>query len=565
MPVRNQNWYNLQSTRRYPLDDKTTGEDDTGVPIRDDIIVDCHIRYPSSVGQYLFVQGINVTQSLVTVVIGAADGLDDTDCPTVAVVTVEKPAARNVNERLTAFVPGLSGWIAFGPGIDTNFVGRYSTPRQTFIGLRNARPYTPLPVPSLGKDTVAEFLQGIVSIVAESPVTATYHENYTLPKYDPETEETNSLPVQAIVFSTEAPTAQFNPQTFFLAPCSQRPESGTCNKTPLERLNGVEPDCETGNINIVFRGGLNGLPFEECGGIDILTDLGLTEVCNRVPDSEKKRKDDCPCDNDDGVSEYCWPEAEGDLTEQDCTDPNFNSGAPSAENSDEFLVGFTCAELPLCVSFYDCPECDTGAEIQTNDFDIVAGSFRHTETVAPPVCSPPNEDNNNTLSNHDVWLSANTAGLNIALYGTCAGDWAYDKVVATELRLQGGGLKQNGGIVLNYIRVTEAGRCRAKYFAIFLDAGAAELQLYRFDGTLLIKENATPITHVAGTWYRVSAYATGTNGSATITATLQNALTGQVITTLVTTVNNYEIVNGRSGIIANAAATHFNKFEITTL
>lgn len=564
MPIRNQNWYNLQATRRYPLDDKTTGEDDSGVPIRDDIIVDCHIRYPDNVGKYLFIQGINVTPSLVTVVIGAADDLDATNCPTVAAVTVEKPAARNVNEPLTAFVPGLSGWIAFGPGIDTAFVGRYSTPRQTFIGLRNARPYAPLPIPSLGKDTVAEYLQGIVNIVAESPVTATYYQNYTLPKYDPETDETNTLPVQAIVFSTDAPTAQFNPQTFFLAPCSQRPESGTCNKTPLERINGIEPDCETGNINLVFRGGLNGLPFEECGGIDILTDLGLTLVCNRVPDSEKKRKDDCPCENDDGVSEYCWPDIDTDPTNQDCTDPNFNSGAPSPENPEESLIGFQCAELPLCASFNSCQECETGTIVEPNDFLIAAGSFRNASIVAPPVCCPPGE-NDNTLSNHNVWLSANNAGLSIALYKTCAGDWAYDKVVSAELRIKPGGLRQNGGIILNYIRITEFGRCRSKYFAVFVDAAASELQLYRFDGTLLIKESSTPITHVAGNWYRVSAYATGTNGTATITATLENVTTGLPVATLITSVNEYEIVNGRSGIIANAATTYFNKFEITAL
>lgn len=564
MPIRNQNWYNLQATRRYPLDDKTTGEDDTGVPIRDDIIVDCHIRYPDNVGKYLFVQGINVTPSLVTVVIGAADDLEETNCRTVAAVTVEKPAARNVNEPITAFVPGLSGWIVFGPGIDTAFVGRYSTPKQTFIGLRNARPYTPLPIPSLGKDTVSEYLQGIVNIVAESPVTATYHQNYTLPKYDPETDETNALPVQAIVFSTDAPTAQFNPQTFFLAPCSQRPESGTCNKTPLERINGIEPDCETGNINLVFRGGLSGLPFDECGGIDIVTDLGLTLACNRVPDSEKKRKDDCPCESDDGVSEYCWPELDGGTTNQDIDDPNFNSGSPSTNEPGSYLVGFSCADLPLCVSFNSCQECGTEDTVSTGDFVSIAGSFRHAEAVAPPVCCPPGE-NSNTLSSHNVWLSSNNAGLNIALYRTCAGDWAYDKTVSAEMQIRSGGLRQNGGVILNYIRVMEAGRWRSKYFAVLVDAAAAELQLYRFDGTLLIKENSTPITHVAGNWYRVSAYATGTNGTATITAALTNVNTGQSVATLSTSVSNYEVVNGRSGVIANAAATYFNKFEIAEL
>ena len=546
MPIRNQNWYNLQSTRRYPLDDKTTGDDDSGNPIRDDIVVDCHIRYPSSLGQYLFIQGLNVTHSLVGVVIGAAQTLEDTNCPTVAVVTVQKPVNKNVNYSVTPLVAGLSGWITFGSGVDVDFVGRYSTPLQTFIGQRNARPYMPLPVPSLGKDGVAEYLQGIIEIVAESPVIATYHEAYTLPKYDPETDTTNSFPVQAIVFSTEAPTAQFNPQKFFLAPCNERPESGTCKTPPIEKINGVEPNCETGNIDIIFNTPLQGVPFEQCGGLDILTDRGLTASCARVPDSEKKRKDDCPCDNDDGVSEYCWPEL------PDPDDPN----------ACEEFTGSICAPLPVCVSFNNCVECDSNETITTTEFDTVAGSFSHATILAPPICCP---NTGTGLSNHGVWLSTNNASINIALYQSCAGDWAYGKVVSAEVRPRPGGLQQNGGVILNYVRVTEDGRCRTKYFAVLLDSGAAELQLYRFDGSLLIKENAIPVASVVGNWYRVSAYATGSGGTATITANLHNITTNTAVATLTTSVTNYEVINGRSGVIANSSSTYFNKFEIAEL
>jgi hypothetical protein len=543
MPVRNQNWYNLQATRRYPLDDKTTGEDDNGAPIRDDIIVDCHIRYPRSVGQYLFVQGINVTPSLVSVIIGAAETLNDTDCPTVAVVTIEKPAAKNVNEPVKAFVPGLNGWIVFGPGIDTNFAGRYSTPIQTFIQQRNARPYTPLPVPSIGKDAIAEYLQGVVNIVAESPVTATYHAAYALPKYDPITDTTTTVPVQAIVFNTDAPSAQFNPQTFFLAPCSQRPESGTCNKTPLERINGIEPDCETGNINLIFSGGLSGLTFAECGGIDILTRLGLTIVCDRIPDSEKTRKDDCPCTNDDGISEYCWPDNE---PETECFTPDFY-----------------CATLPICESFNDCIECDTGTAARNENFTFLSGQFITSRVDAPPDCCTLHEEPGSNLSKHGVWMSTNSSGLNIALYKSCAGDWAFYRTVYTELRLRTGGLKQNGGVILNYVRVVEDGLCRTKYFAVLVDAANSELQIYRFNGVLLIKENSTPIVHTPGRWYSLSARAVPAgNSDAVIQATLKDITTGAVVAALGGYVYDYEIINGKAGLIANGSTTYFNRFEI---
>ena len=177
MPIRNQNWYNLQSTRRYPLDDKSTGDDDSGNPIRDDIIVDCHIRYPAALGEYLFVQAINITPNLITILFGLAPSLEATSAPTVATITIDKPAERNVNYSITPFMPGISGWVAFGPGIETNFTGRYSTPMQTFIGQRNARPYRELPIPTIGKAGLSAALQGIVNLVAEEPIVATYYEN----------------------------------------------------------------------------------------------------------------------------------------------------------------------------------------------------------------------------------------------------------------------------------------------------------------------------------------------------------------------------------------------------
>jgi hypothetical protein len=535
MPIRNQNWYNLQATRRYPLDDTSTGEDDTGKTIRDDIIVDCHIRYPSTIGEHLFVQAINITPNLITVLFGLAQTLDDTESPTVATITVDKPAERNVNYSITAFVPGISGWVAFGPGIETPFVGRYSTPKQTLIGNRNARPYQPLPIPTIGKVGLLESLQGIVNLIAESPVTATYHENYVVPKYDPETDQINELPVTAIVFSSDAPTAQFNPLTFFLPPCGQRPENGTCPKPPIERINGVDPDCDTGNIDIVFNDGLTGRPFAECGGLDITTDLGLSAACGPDKNDKKTGKDECPCEEPDAVSNYCWPTAIDDI---------FDPAACPEEQ-------FSCPALPFCVSL----------AYEQDALSVTNGSFSVAKTVAPPAsCCDVGEPD---FSNHEVWVASSAAGLNIALYPACAADWAYDKIISTEFRLKTGGLKQNGGVVLNHMRVQENGRCRTKYYAVIFDGSAAELQLYRFDGALLIKENKVSVPNVVGNWYKISAFATESSGSSTISGTLYDMTTGEIVATLTTNTPDYEMVNGRAGIITNSAITQFNRFEIT--
>lgn len=539
MPVRNQNWYNLQSTRRYPLDDKSTGLSDTGELIREDIVVDCHLRFPETIGKYAYVQGLTVTENLITIVFGAAETLTSENNPTIAVASVAKPTAINVSHDITPMMSGVSGWITFGPGIETNFVGRYSTPIQTYVDLRNARAYRPLPIPTLGKVDLNTALSGLVLLTATSPVVASYvDENFVvpeerLPKYDPQTQTTNYEPIKAIIFSTDAPTAAFNPLQEFLGPCGQRPESGTCPKKPIERINGVAPDCENGNINIVATSGLTIRPFAECGGADITTPLGLTEACRQDPKSERKRKDECPCDtnDNDNIENYCWPPF----------DPNraavcFDPGEPAPP-------------LPICTSFSPCHEAL---------FEIVSGSFSPREANAPPVCCPVGSG----FSDHDIYAAQSLGTMNIALLRGSASDWAFNHTISVEVQPRGGGSRQNGGVIANYLRVTENGRCKTKYIAALVDVSGNELQIYRYNGAVLIKENALAIVADPTHWYRVSVIATAAGTSTTINATLYDITAAVQIGSLSTTILDYEAINGRFGLIANASGAYFNKFEV---
>jgi len=536
MPVRNQNWYNLQSTRRYPLDDKSTGVSDTGEFIRDDIIVDCHIRFPNTLGKYVYVQGLSITENLITVVFGVADELDSANNPTIAAVSVTKPAATNVNQTISPLYDGVSGWVTFGPGIDTSFVGRYSTPLQTYIGLRNARAYRPLPIPTIGKINLGTSLSGLVLFSGTPPVVSRYTDeneiagNERMPKYDPATQTTNYAPIRAIIFSTEAPTAAANPLKDFLGPCGQRPESGTCPKKPIERINGVAPDCANGNINIIAEGGLTIRPFAECGGADITTPLGLTEACKQDKKSEKKRKDEC-CDGEDALDAYCWPP--------------FDAGknATCEENAEPV------PDLPICTSFSPCHE---------SLFEIISGSFSLQEASAPPVCCPVSSG----FSTHDIYSARSFGSTNIALLRGGASDWAFNHTISVEVQPRGGGIKQNGGVIANYIRVTEGGRCKTKYIAALVDVSGNELQIYRFDGTVLIKESALPVTTDPTHWYKVSVVATTAGTATAIAVTLYDITNGVQVGALTTTVADYEAVNGRFGLISNSSAAYFNKFEV---
>ena len=65
--ILNNNWYNLNSTRKYPLDDGCTGIDDVGKLFPATLITDLHLRLNKSVGVGAMISSIVVSNTLVSV------------------------------------------------------------------------------------------------------------------------------------------------------------------------------------------------------------------------------------------------------------------------------------------------------------------------------------------------------------------------------------------------------------------------------------------------------------------------------------------------------------------
>jgi hypothetical protein len=576
MAIRNQNWYNLQSTRRYPLDDLSTGVDDTGAFIREDIIVDCHIRFSRALGKYVYVQGITVSAGIATLIFGVVADINSSRGQTICAVSVPQPVAPYVNYPVTALVPGVSGWVAFGPGVDAPFTGRYSAALQTLIQPRNARPYRPLPIPTLGKINVGTALQGVVKLLGESPVVATY-----------ETITYEDVNYPAIVFRLDDAlvTSDYNPLESFLTSCSQRPESGTCPKTPIENINGVTPDCD-GNINIVFDG-FSAINFEKCGGTDIVTDVGLDSVCaSNKPRRQKDFRDLC-CEltgeniivfetlaefpdlgeigplylasttnsvyrwdgqtfiaTDIVLDEYCWPDP---TTAIDLI-------------VDETLVSsnYPCMRKPLCIDFAGCHP--------TEHFEVRAGSFSGQNTLAPPICgnctvNSFNENIGADLSNHDALVATGIGGLNIAVLKNCATDWALNSSVMAELKLGVDGAARNGGLVLNYVRTLELGQIVTRYVVVLVDATRGRLRVLRYINNTATDELTINYNAKINTWYRLYARlnANGNNLSASFSI---SELDGSNRASGFTNIINPGEMTGTVGLFTDQASTFFNKFVV---
>lgn len=581
MSIRNQNWYNLQSTRRYPLDDISTGVDDSGAFIRDDIIVDCHIRFPKTLGQYLYVQGVTVSAGLVTVVFGVAESVDALTGTTIAAITAPKPVTPYIHYNVQSIVAGVSGWVVFGPGITDNFSGRYTTPKQTLLQPRAARPYRPLPIPTLGKLNLATSLQGVVNLLASDPVTATYE---LIDANNDGTPESH-----AIVFrlSSLDISANYNPLSTFLGPCGQRPESGTCDKTPISTINGLAPDCN-GNIQIDFDG-FSLRPFTACGGIDIVSAVSLAAVCAaNEPKKPQEYKDLC-CDltgetvltfatlnafppageadklyrafntnkiyrwennnyaeTDIVIDEYCW------------TDPT----QAIDEFVDETLVSdtFPTMSLPLCVDFLACPP--------GYYFVTATGLFSGQTTLAPQTCGNCNDGSfvlitdQEPLSEHGTYVSAGIGGLNIALLRNSATDWALGKAITTQLKLGTNGVARNGGLVLNYTQTLELNRVVTRYIAVVIDATRARLRVLRYTDDTFIEETSVNYNARVNTWYQLSA-TLNLNGSALTVSFSAETIDGADQISGFTSLTNPGPVTGAAGLFANQAYTFFNKLTVT--
>jgi hypothetical protein len=568
MSIRNKNWYNLQSTRRYPLDESCTGLDDSGNFIRDDIVVDCNIQFPKTVGQYLYVQGLSVSAGIVTVVFGAANDINAPTGQTIAAVSLPKPVEPYLNYSVTGIVPGVSGWVVFGPGIENTFSGRYTYPTQSLLQPRNAKAYAPLPIPTIGKLNLATALQGVVSVTGATPVLATH-----------ETISYNGNEFTAIVFrlDTSQITNTENPLSEFLGPCSQRPESGTCPKQPIESINGIEPDC-AGNIDIMFDG------FEPCsftagGGIDVLTDVGLAAVCaSNKPKKPQEFKDECCGVNGDLLifnslsafpatgnatkiygaldtnQTYNWTGSSyvstGNVIDAYClSDPTTQIDVIIDETLES--QNYPCLTLPLCHDFTHCDESPL--------FETQSGRFVVATTIAPPGCKG---GASTALTQHNVYASAGIAGINICTLKNCATDWASGKTIVVEFKIDTAGVERNGGVVVNYRQERVNGRVVTTYVAVLLDVNRARLRVLRYNGSQFVEEASVAYTAEPNKWYRM--YVTPVlNGTGVSLSFAVANLAGAGFVGGTAVIANYGDPVGFAGLFAQRSYTYFNKFTVT--
>ena len=567
MPIRRANWYNLHSTRRYPLDDNATGTDDNGVWLHDDIIVDCHIRFPKTVGQYAFLSGLTITETLVTAVILASD------TPTavsgyvpIASVSLQKPVDEDIHYPISPLADGVGGWIVFGD-VSENFVGRFATPIQGLIAPKCARPYEPLPIPTLRKLGRDVGLEGIVLLKAGNDI-----EIIRDTRFIEELQEERD----AIVIRLLQPAGGTDVLSEYIGPCDGRPESRNCLKEGIEAINEAIPDCD-GNLTIRFDNLLDA-PFSSCGGTTIDHDINIEEAC-AARDPEKFAGQD-----------YCVPSESSSSSVSSEPIPSEES-SESSESSEAPQPGPPCLTVPYCVNFseppwrYLTPEFGTWQYADFDSPEESCPSISEWSEVASyrSSCSSDSSDSSSECWQVPIYvpfseqLAQSLQATNLSRRNLCLLDYecehdddaTIDKVVTADMRLGSNRGDANMGLLINYHTVEPLVNPREEYFYASLDRKKRRLTLWFSPGQgPLIEVVSTRLDNnvVVGDWYRMK-----------VTTQDHPSMDGRVIISVSATgvtdpswapayvsssTNQYETPDGYFGMMTKRANAYFSFIEV---
>ncbi len=529
MSADNQSWYNLNSTRAYPVDDRATRESDAGPPLPHGLLLDCAIQFPREIGNYLFLSAVSVSRNLWTAVFSACDGIDAGAGFVPAAALYLGPEWRPESSYgVRPLHPGVSGRIAIGGDKAEAYRGRFSTPAQSLLLPRVARPYSGFGVQSLGKLDLRSALTGLVRFRSGNDIEVVGADR-----------EIEGRERRVVVFRLKEPTGARNPLEAYAGPCGGRPESGTCATPAIEFLNEVGPDCN-GNIQLVFPDAVDVVPYLGGGGLDINHPLGLDRACTnkkRLPDSQGR----LPGDSDD----TCTPLYEG----YESSGGPYPETAPPADGIPGSSAGpFDGPPLPYTEDFDDGVA--DGWKVLAGEFGLAPGdSYESSGSSAAGAQAYGTLDgfvrSVAVLDNHSYWTT--TA-----------------KVVSTELRVNAGGSLGSGGLVLNYrtaLRTVPAD----EYIAAEVDVQSGMLRFRWCRGGAFVGLGSVGgLALRYDDWYSLSVTVgvPDPDGRVILTASLAGLTRPAVSASLAVATYRYLPENGRFGVGADCSLVDFASFTV---
>lgn len=525
MPIAH-NWYNANEARSYPLDTAATGDSDTGVQMPPDILVDCHLRFPDTVGRYAYISSVHASSSLVSITFLASDvsaiesGCDSESqsaqtsfVPLAAVNITAAEFEPGKQVLVSAFYPGVGGWIVLGHNaFKKNYSARFSSVQQSMLLPRVARAYNELPISSVAKLHHSTPLTGLVLLKAGNDIEIVKDQRLINGEWR------DALIVRLSDVVNQQVLAKYT------GACGGRPESVTCVKPVITSINSVKPDCN-GNINLTFTTTCI-YPGYDQDGMVIDYCMGLAEAC---------------------LKETHLP-VDGELPHQytdDCYDYFVTSDSEPSEDLDssEPIPPMSSISSESCSPLPHLEEFDSS---EAGGFVVRSGSFART---------------------NGAFISSHVAARNIAEWLDCSYTNVQDKNVVVELSLARDGYRANGGVVIGYARyasLLQVGAAGGHVFLLAeLDKPSDSFRLMYWTGAHMVElAKAAPVGIIYDYEYRIVVEVRdlgGGNSSVTAKLYIPPALIATITANTRILQNTLE---NSFGLHANQAITSFNSFYV---
>jgi hypothetical protein len=261
-------WYTKNAARAYPLSPNSTGKDDSGNHIPEQLLADLRIRFTGEDEEKLYISSVDIG-SVVSIVFTSSVTFEP-----VALISVARPAV--VSQKIYEVVTinqDATGYVVFGDITNLPEVKlRFSSSAQSEVSILAAYPQ---PVSTVDRRFagINGRLDGVypMYLFANSDIVVRRR-----------TLELENVEREAIVLSLTDPAltaGTFNSLSQYAGECGRRPESNTCpDPQPIELINGVEPDC-CGRIFIEIRGCGDMLPLQNVCGVAIVCSFEVDDSC----------------------------------------------------------------------------------------------------------------------------------------------------------------------------------------------------------------------------------------------------------------------------------------------
>lgn len=262
------NWYDINSNRRYPLDDAASAEGQGG-ELPQEFLADLRVSFPNHLGSRARLGSARSSPHLATFTI-----VSDQGHPLAAYTVAKSKAVYSRAHNLTPLSPGVSGYVVLGQPVE-DFEIAFETVESSVLHPRTVTVYRTPTVHSLGKYGAHAF-HGIVELQSSDEVEILIDER-----------EVGNEVKDCVVIRLQGQGGQNGNK--YRGRCTGRPESRTCNPASVETVNGVEPNVH-GILEIELQpDGLWDVYPTQGGYVGVLdADIGFGDLCSRgnLPDND---------------------------------------------------------------------------------------------------------------------------------------------------------------------------------------------------------------------------------------------------------------------------------------